>query len=375
MEVQGSPGAGGAPAETPVTVINSTGEGQLSVSEAGRMLRDARKPKEKYPEQARESDPAVAVPAPAATPHESASAQVEADAAPPKTEVPGETESQAEPAEAPPIEPPRSWNKEAKERWQSLPRETQEYLAERERERERELRRGQNEAAEKLKGLTAKEQAADQARQQYESALPLLLDNLQSAMQGEFSDIKTMADVQKMAAEDWPRYVRWDAQQKQVAAVQQEMKGAEERRMAELKQRWTEFAKREDFLFTEKAPEMADKDKAAKLQGAAVSVLKELGFSDEELSRSYHGKQGMSLRDHRVQLLVRDATLWHEAQAKAKAATAKPVPPVQRPGVSQGKGAEREAAIQNLNQQLDKASGVNALRAAAKLVAARRAAR
>ena len=290
-------------------------------------------------------------------------------------QAPGETESQAEPAEPPPIEPPRSWTKEAKERWQSLPRDTQEYLAEREQERERELRRGQNEAAEKLKGLTAKEQAVEQARQQYESALPLLLDNLQSAMQGEFSDIKTMADVQKMAGEDWPRYVRWDAQQKQIAAVQQETKGAEERRTAEFTQRWTEFAKREDSLFSEKAPEMADKDKAAKLQGAAVSMLKELGFSDEELSRSYHGKQGMSLRDHRVQLLVRDATLWRAAQAKAKAATAKPVPPVQRPGVSQGKSAEREAAIQNLNMQLDKASGVNALRAAAKLVAARRAAR
>jgi hypothetical protein len=290
-------------------------------------------------------------------------------------QAPGETESQAEPAEPPPIEPPRSWTKEAKERWQSLPRETQEYLAEREQERERELRRGQNDAAEKLKGLTAKEQAVELARQQYETALPLLLDNLQSAMQGEFSDIKTMADVQKMASEDWPRYVRWDAQQKQVTAVQQEMRGAEERRTAEFTQRWTEFAKREDSLFAEKVPEMADRDKAAKLQSAAVSVLKELGFSDEELSRSYHGKQGMSLRDHRVQLLVRDATLWREAQAKAKAATAKPVPPVQRPGVSQGKAAEREAAIQNLNQQLDKASGVNALRAAAKLVAARRAAR
>ncbi len=316
MKLQGSPGAVGAPAETLITVVQSAGEGQLSVSEAGRMLREARKPKEQHA-QVEESDPAsAAVPAAVGTPHESTPAQVEADAAPQKTEAPGETESQAESVDARPIEPPKSWTNEAKERWQSLPRETQEYLAEREQERERELRSGQNETAEKLKGLSAKEQAVDQARQQYESALPLLLDNLQSVMQGEFSDVKTMADVQKMAAEDWPRYVRWDAQQKQVAAVQQEVRGAEERRTAELKERWTEFAKREDFLFAEKAPEMADKDKAAKLQGAAVSVLKELGFSDEELSRSYHGKHGMSLRDHRVQLLVRDATLWHEAQAR-----------------------------------------------------------
>jgi hypothetical protein len=184
-----------------------------------------------------------------------------------------------------------------------------------------------------------------------------------------------MADVQKMASEDWPRYIRWDAQQKQVVAVQQEMRAAEERRTAEFTQQWNEFAKRQDDLFAEKVPEMADKDRAARLQSAAVSVLKDLGFSDEELSRSYHGKQGMSLRDHRVQLLVRDAILWREAQAKAKAAVTKPVPPVQRPGVSQGKGAERAAQLQNLNQQLDNASGLNALRAAAKLVATRRASR
>jgi hypothetical protein len=76
-----------------------------------------------------------------------------------------------------------------------------------------------------------------------------------------------------------------------------------------------------------------------------------------------------------VQLLIRDATLWREAQAKAKAAQAKPVPPVQRPGVAQPKGAAQHAQIENLAQQLDKSSGVKALRTAAKLVAARRGAR
>jgi hypothetical protein len=51
----------------------------------------------------------------------------------------------------PPIDPPRSWTKAEKERFQSLPRETQEYLHTREQEREREFRRGQNEAAEQRK--------------------------------------------------------------------------------------------------------------------------------------------------------------------------------------------------------------------------------
>jgi hypothetical protein len=80
----------------------------------------------------------------------------------------------------------------------------------------------------------------------------------------------------------------------------------------------------------------------------------------------------VSLRDHRVQLLIRDATLWRDAQAKAKAAATRPVPPVQRPGVSQPKGAAHEAQVQALTTKLEK---TGSLKDAAALLRARRAAR
>jgi hypothetical protein len=51
---------------------------------------------------------------------------------------------------------------------------------------------------------------------------------------------------------------------------------------------------------------------------------------------------------------------------------AKPLPPVQRPGVSQAKGAAQDALVQNLSKRFD-ASG--SLKDAAALVRARRAAR
>src|SRR5262249_53107890 len=86
-----------------------------------------------------------------------APAQV-ADAAPPD-EVRGETPS-ADPDARPPIEPPRSWTKDDKELFKSLPRETQERIAERERLRESDFLRRQNESADKLKALAAREQAA-----------------------------------------------------------------------------------------------------------------------------------------------------------------------------------------------------------------------
>src|SRR5215216_1268918 len=65
------------------------------------------------------------------------------DATPPNeiaspTEAPGETH-EADPATRPPIAPPRSWTKDARAHWQTLPRETQAYVASREQEREREL--------------------------------------------------------------------------------------------------------------------------------------------------------------------------------------------------------------------------------------------
>jgi hypothetical protein len=125
-------------------------------------------------------------------------------------------------------------------------------------------------------------------------------------------------------------------------------------------------------LFKEKVPEMADPSAVAKLQSAAVAALAHHGFEQSELAASWHGHKDFSLRDHRVQLLVRDAILWREAKAKAKAAAAKPLPPVQRPGVSQAKGAAQDALVENLSEKLE-ASG--SLKDAAALLRARRAAR
>ena len=83
----------------------------------------------------------------------------------------------------------------------------------------------------------------------------------------------------------------------------------------------------------------------------------------------WNGHKELSLRDHRLQLLIRDATLWREAQAKAKAAAVKPVPPVQRPGAATPRQGTDEA---RLTQRLEQ---TGSLRDAAALVRARRAAR
>ena len=145
-----------------------------------------------------------------------------------------------------------------------------------------------------------------------------------------------------------------------------------QRQHNEQRQNFAAFAKRQDELLTEKAPDMADKANAAKLQSAALTMLKAIGFTEKELSDSFNGKLHLPIRDHRLQLLVHDAILWRDAQEKAKAAAAKSVPPVQRPGVAQPRGAARAANIQNLTKRLETSGN---LKDAAALLRARRAAR
>jgi len=117
---------------------------------------------------------------------------------------------------------------------------------------------------------------------------------------------------------------------------------------------------------------MADEAKAAELQKKALAVLSDLGFDEAELAQSWNGQKDLSLRDHRVQLLIRDATLWREAQAKAKAAATRPVPPVQRPGAATSRAGTDEARVQHLTQRLEQ---TGSLKDAAALLRARRAAR
>lgn len=299
----------------------------------------------------------------------------------PEEPVPSDTES-TDPApdvsheteQEPPIDAPRSWSKEDKELFKSLPRETQLRVADRERSREADFLRRQNEASEKLKGLSAQEQQLGETRKQYETALPLLLNSLQQTLNGEFSDVRTMADVQKMASEDWPRYIRWDAQQKQVAAVQQEIQAATQRQAVEEQSRFAKFAEEQDKLFIEAVPEFKDLTKAEKLQNEARKVLSNLGFKDEELIRAWNGQGNLSLRDYRVQHLIHDAVKYRQmeaARANIKPA-AKPVPQVQRPGVPRPAGAADADRADAYSKRLDKTGSIQD---AVKLYAARRAAR
>jgi hypothetical protein len=297
----------------------------------------------------------------------------EVDAAPPN-EARSETQADDPSSFEAPIDPPRSWTKEHKEAFAALPRDIQERVSEVERARETDFLRRQQDAAEQRKAAEAEREQLAHAKLQYEAALPALLQSMQAQVAEEFADIQNMADVERMAREDFPRYALWYAQQKKLAAVAQELHAVQHRQAHELQARWAHFAQREDELMNEQVPELLDPDKAPKLRESALGVLRDRGFTDGELSALYNGQAGLSLRDHRIQLLILDAVRWREAQAKARQAEARPVPPVQRPGVAQGRAGASDADIQALRQKLERSGSIRdaaALRAA-QLKAARR---
>ena len=340
--------AGGADAivSVPVSTPADPDNSPISATEAARQLSSWRA-KRDNPDTADESA------AQAEEPADTNSAQAEGD--PQTDEAPAETTETQDAAEEslPPVEPPRSWTKEQKDRWASLPRDTQEYVSAREQERERELRRGQNEAAEKLKVLEAERQQVTEARQRYEQALPELLRTMQDQQQGDFADIRTMADVERLAAEDFPRYVRWDAAQKKIAAVTQEVKAAQERQAQDYTQQWSAYATKQDQLLIDLVPELSDKAKSQKIGDAAAATLRDVGFDDKELADLWSGKGSVSLRDARLGQLIIEASRYREAKAST-AKTAKPnVPPVQRPGSSKPPARSADQEIQALEKRFN----------------------
>ena len=359
-----TPADGGALVEN-IPAAVAGGEGPLTPSQAARSVIDWRNKRNAQAEEPREEP---------AAPEPVTESATEAETAPASEQPSGESKAPEPEAELPPIHAPNSWTKEEKEEFATYPREAQEKIARREQERETALRRSQNETAEKLKGLTAKEREIEEARTKYESALPALLETLQQERNGEFSDVKTVADLEKLSREDPFRYLQWTARQQKIAAVENQLKEAQDRQAKETQTRWAEFAKREDDLVLEHIPELADAAKAPALREKAISVLEDVGFKKNELADLFNGKSAVSLRDNRIQQLVFKALKYDEAQKAAKVAAKKPLAPVQKPGVAANRGSADQADIKSLEKQLDNATGMNALRLGQQLAAARRAA-
>ena len=292
----------------------------------------------------------------------------EGNATPPE-EATGETQ-ETDPAEKPPLELPRSWTKEQSDRWAKLDPEIQHFLLEQDRKASESVRRSQNEAAEHRKAAEATQKAAEEAKQQYLSKMPSMEDIQRMVNSGPFSDIKTAEDATKLAESDPFRYLQWDAYQKQLSALAVQAKDAQDLKVKEESSKWANHVQEENTRFEDSVPE-TERPSLAKMRENAPKFLTDRGFTQNELNDLANGKSKLSIYDHRIQSLVRDSMRLQDILNAPKPIAAKPLPPVQRPGVARAPGAERAASIQNLSEKLS-SSGTE--KDALELLLARRAA-
>ena len=337
---------------------NAGGTGELSVTDAARSLAMARYKRDAGED--RQQDAAPQDDAPAA--QESASQK--ADAAP-QVEATGETEA-SDPADdsLPPIELPRSWTRDQADTWKALPRSVQEFLTQQAGKDSDAVRRSQNEAAEQRKAFEARIAEVDKVRQDYESRLPALVQAIEATIQNQFSDIQSIADVRRMQAEDPFRFQQWQMHQMELQTV------AAQKAEADRRHQETQLRERNDYrvtqtkLLLEKVPDLNDAKKFAEVQARAIDFLKDYGFADSELAEL----GGSRISDNaNFQRLVLDAMAYRDGQKAKSEVLKKPAPPVQRPGTARPAGAGIQAQIQTLKQQLDKSSGMTAIRLGAEI--------
>lgn len=267
----------------------------------------------------------------------------EADAAPEGTTV----EDQVAEPENPAIEPPKSWSKDAHERWSKLDRETQEFLASRDSEDQKAIKRSFNEAAEQRKAVEAELVQAKEVRKQYESQLPVLMQTLQDAYQVNFADIKTMDDVVKLQAEDPFRFQAWQVHQMRLQAVKAETDKAETQKAQERQSKRAAYEAEQNKILVDLVPDMADSKKSVEMREQAVKMLTEdLGMKIEQLQRWNADGIGHEILSHAgIQKLIADRLTFKEIKAAPAKAIPKPVPTVQRPGVGRAPGAASADAI------------------------------
>jgi hypothetical protein len=182
--------------------------------------------------------------------------------------------------------------------------------------------------------------AAEQAAHGYTFALSALLDNLNGAG-AQFSDIKTVQDLERVARENPQRVQQMHKHLQTVQAVQGEAQRFNQARAQEQGQAYQEQARAfkadQEKLVSELIPEFregADPEAQRKLQQQAHDTLRDAGFSDRDLYEGWNLARPVLLTDARAQLIISQAAKYRALQKGRGEMMNKraPAPKLQRPG-------------------------------------------
>ena len=198
----------------------------------------------------------------------------------------------------------------------------------------------------------------EKTRHQYEAKIKTALEVLEREQLRDFADIKTMADIERLAMEDPFRKIQWDVHQQKMQAVAWEAQQADSRKAQEHQTEWAKYVQTENARAAELIPDLADKVKGPALMSRAAEKLTDLGFTSEELGDLANGKSKLGIYDHRVQQLIFDSLKLADIKSAPKPIAAKPLPPVQRPGVARQAGAAISEEIKTLTDKLNRTGSI-----------------
>jgi hypothetical protein len=194
------------------------------------------------------------------------------------------------------------------------------------------------------------------------------------------------ADLERLRASNPQRYKQLMAADAAVAQKGQQLQAlAQQRALVENQVAQHQRAQQEHALRTLKVqhdaafdqiaekidPKWSDKAHRIEVQQTIMKSL-EATVHPEVVAAIKAGRHPL-LVGEQVHLLK--SAMWDLAQERARAIRAKPLPPVQKPGMSRPTGADAVDDIRDLQNQLKTAKGHKAIAIAAKLTAAKRATR
>ena len=246
-----------------------------------------------------------------------------------------ESPAPEEKEETPSLPPPAGWDAEAQEWFKSLPPDKQEIVLKRERELRSNESRRSNEHAEAIKAVQQEREQIVQERQQHINQLQNLIPALQAQIAGEFKDIKTLADLDKMAREDPSRYVQWQAKQAAVHAATQEQARLQSLQNQEAQKREAQWVAQQEERLLELIPEWSDHSKGSVELADVRAHMKERGIDP---------KLADSIKDATMIAIARDAMLYRRGLKAAK--TVKVSPPKVLKSGSPSKGGDEVAVLE-----------------------------
>ena len=252
------------------------------------------------------------------------------------------TEEEAD--DLPPIEPPVSWDAEAKAKFAELPRELQETVTKRETERERFVQQKSQEATRaKQDALQTATAELAQIEQQYAQSF----QQMAAQLQPQRPDPAMLSYDQQGYYNQLAAYENAQAQQQQLQQQAYTLAQQAQQRQAQIEQ--AEMAEQHRII-VEAFPEYADPTTGPELQRKLSAVAKRIGYPDELISQA-RAQDIIAMRAvaEAVEKADRYDALMKNKMAKVR--DAKRLPKVATPGVPQGgdqlRANRAQAAFEN----------------------------